>query len=286
MIKIIEAPFGLGAQITETTLAPIQIEKHLSFAHTTIVCDNNYAIKPLGKARLQSVLEFCSSLASNVSKALDESEFPIVIGGDHSIAIGTWSAITSKLGVKGEFGLLWIDAHLDSHNYETSPSKAYHGMPLAALLGNGEPELVNLVSHGAKLSFKHVVVIGARDFEPEEHEFLLKNGVKIFYMNDINLHGLDHIFQEAVKIASAAIGGYGISIDMDAFDPTYAPGVGSRADGGIIADEFFAAVDALITNKLKALEIVECNPLRDEDNKTVLLSAKIANTFATKLNYS
>ena len=224
-------------------------------------------ISPLeGSDKVAVVAECASRLASAVSATLTAGDFPILIGGDHSCAIGSWRGVAQALAGK-PLGMLWIDAHLDSHTPDTSHSGALHGMPLACLLGVGPEKLTD----GATiLQPQHVAVIGARSFEPEEYALLKGLGVRVFFMEEIARRGLDDVMQEALTIVQNGTAGFGLSLDLDAIDPLDAPGVSTPSPSGLRATELASVLARLRDHPgLLALEIAEYDPYRDEDGKTV-----------------
>jgi ornithine--oxo-acid transaminase len=233
--------------------------------------------------RLAQVKEFSENLSKEVIE-VQSSHFPVILGGDHTIAIGTWSALTTALHAQGNFGLIWVDAHMDSHTPKTSHTQNIHGMPLAALLGYGEEVLVNVASNGAKLHPQHVVLIGVRSFEPEEAEFLRKLNVRIYFMSEVQRRGFEEIFQEAVQIVSQHTKGFGVSIDIDAFDPEIAPGTGAHAIGGILhKTDVTNSLKSISQNpKFKALEIAEFDPSRDIQHKTTILVQELVSSVINR----
>jgi arginase len=221
--------------------------------------------------RIQLIARFSEKLAKEV-KACKKLAFPVILGGDHSVAIGTWSGVITALEAQSEFGLIWIDAHMDAHTQDTTPSGNIHGMPLAALLGHGASELIDICEKGAKLHPSHVVLIGVRSFEPDEAELLDKLNVKVFYMTDVKKRGFESIFHEALETVSQGTKAFGVSIDLDAFDPTFAPGTGTQESGGIDPIDVIPCLSQIKDNPaFKALEIVEFDPTRDIDNKSAKL---------------
>lgn len=223
-----------------------------------------------GSSTAGRIAELCRDLADEVALALRADEFPVVIGGDHSVAIGTWSGVARVLGEP--FGLLWIDAHLDSHTPETSYSGAIHGMPLACLLGRGDKRLLDMGLIGAQISAAHTVVLGPRSYEPEEFAFLQRMGVRIIDSEQVHQRGFVDCLEEAVGIVSAAPAGFGVTLDLDAIDPQLAPGVGSPEPDGLVAHDALMAIHlAAGMAGFKALEIVEYNPDRDQYGATASL---------------
>ncbi len=196
----------------------------------------------------------------------------LVVGGDHSCAIGTWSGVADALRPKGALGLIWIDAHMDMHVPQTSHSGAVNGMPVAALLGYGAPQLTSIASSGAAIDPRHLCLIGARSFEPEEIAFAQRQGVRVIDMPELRRRGVEAVLAEARTIAANGAAGYGVSLDLDAFDPTEAPGVGTPAPDGIHAADFLAPWRGLVkTPSCVGIEIVEYNPARDRPARTIRL---------------
>jgi arginase len=278
-ISLIGAASGWGAQIHETEAGPhilqqLGIADHLlglgiPVGWTAMVSPMKTAEElklSVGDSKiLLLIAEHAEHLASVVKKQIQRKAFPVVLGGDHAVAIGTWSGIVNSMGAHGKFGLIWVDAHMDAHIPETSPSHAYHGMPLAVLLGKGDPSLLGIGGAFPKLSAHHVCLIDSRSYEPEEHALLKKVGVRIFYREEVEKRGIAAVFKEAIEIATTNTAGFGISIDLDAFNPCETPGVGSPEEFGIHLDDFLPALSKVGTHpNLCGLEIVEYNPSLDD----------------------
>jgi ornithine--oxo-acid transaminase len=204
-----------------------------------------------------------------MSRTLAQQRLPVVLGGDHSGAIGTWKGAAQALAGSGPVGLLWIDAHLDAHVPGTSPSGNIHGMPLAVLLGHGDPRLTG-IANGISLQPQHVCVVGPHSYEPAEAAFLRSVGVRVYDMDEIARRGLGAVVREALQIVSAASAGFGVTIDLDAIDPREAPGVGTPVPGGLRTEDLASALAQLHARAdLVALEIVEYDPAHDSDGATV-----------------
>jgi arginase len=195
----------------------------------------------------------------------------IVIGGDHSCAIGTWSGVSAALRPKGPIGLVWVDAHMDMHVPETTPTGAIHGMSLAALLGYGAPALTRLFGEPA-IDPSHLCLVGVRSHEPEEDELATRLGVRVIRMDEVRGRGLRSILQEAKLRVTAGTIGYGVSLDLDAVDPADAPGVGTPELGGIKAAQFLDSWSGLVRDpRCVAIEMAEYNPARDIEARTARL---------------
>lgn len=237
-----------------------------------------------GLSARDEVVQVCGALMPLVRDSVRQKECPVIIGGDHSCAIGTWSGVAQALRPDGPLGLVWIDAHMDSHVPETSPSGAYHGMPLAALMGYGDPRLTAITEHGGVLDPANLSIVGVRSYEPEEAALLEKLGVRVYFMEDIARLGLRRVLEAAVGAVSGRTAGIGVSIDLDAVDPSDAPGVGSPVPGGLRADDLLAALStARRRSDFTALEVVEYNPSCDVDQRTKKLITRLITTvFGTE----
>ena len=222
-----------------------------------------------GLSKLNAVVQLCEQLAYITEKLAQNKQRFIVLGGDHSAAVGTWSGVQSVYEDQGPIGLLWIDAHLDSHTFETTESGNIHGMPLAALLGRGATELTQLFTSQTKLLPQHVCVLGARSYEPGEWETLNELGVHVFYMDEIHARGLDDCYEEAINIVKTGTAAYGISFDLDAIDPSEAPGVSAPEPNGILREELLPLlISEIYEPNCLGIEIMEFNPHQDKNNLT------------------
>lgn len=220
------------------------------------------------------VLEVVTHVHDQVKDTFQKGEFPLILGGDHSIAIGTWSAITSALGSE-EMGLIWVDAHLDAHTFHTTPSQNIHGMPVAVLLGHGDIRFTSLGGPLAKLKPQNVCIIGARSFEEGEADLLSRLGVRVYSIQDVRERGFETVFQEARSQFSAKR--FGLSLDVDAFDPEEAPGTGTPERSGLHLHDVRETLKGLANDPaLLGLEIVEFNPHLDVKQKTCQLAWELA----------
>jgi ornithine--oxo-acid transaminase len=229
-----------------------------------------------GPETASAVAELCAQLAREVSESVRRGEAFAVYGDDHSCAVGTWSGAAAALRGRGSLGLVWIDAHMDSHVPATSPSGKLHGMPLACLLGFGAPELVNLGGFAPKLAPDRVCLVGVHSYEPAERVLLERLGVRVYYSDEVGRRGLEAVMAEALAIVRHETAGFGISIDLDAVDPDDAPGVTTPAPGGLRAEALRRALGGIsgIPGFL-GLEITELDPRRDRNRVTAYLAADL-----------
>lgn len=228
---------------------------------------------------LHDVASLCTQLALQTQQSVLAGQKFITLGGDHSAAIGSWSGIANA--IKGDLGLIWFDAHMDAHTFQTSATNNIHGMPLACLLGHGEPALTQILSKQAKLKPENVVLIGIRSYEAGEETLLKKLGIKIFYMKDIERLGLETVMQEALSIVTKNTTAFGISIDLDGFDPKDAPGTGTAEENGVSATEFLKHFSSITTRqKFTGMDVVEFSPGLDVNNKTESLIKKLCDYLA------
>lgn len=218
---------------------------------------------------LRAVARTCWRLAAETAESVRRGIDFAVIGGDHSCAVGTWSGAANVLQTRGPLGLVWIDAHMDSHVPETSPSGALHGMPLACLLGYGPLPLTGLARPGPALNPRHVSLVGVRSFEPEEADLVRRLGVRVFFMDDVRTRGLASVFDEALAIARDGTAGFGVTVDLDAIDPEDAPGVGTPVPGGLRGDDVLGVLRSLGRfPDFVGVEVAELNPALDRDGIT------------------
>jgi arginase len=215
---------------------------------------------------LEEVVMVNEELAQRVSRIVEEGRFPLVLGGDHSIAIGT---IAGTAKYYQNMGVIWYDAHGDLNTGETSPSGNIHGMPLAVSLGVGHDKLTKIAGYAPKVKPEHVVIIGARDLDPGERKLIKELGMKVFTMHEIDRMGMTYVMEEAIKHVSNGTDGVHLSLDLDALDPHDAPGVGTPVIGGISYRESHLAMEILAeADILTSAEFVEVNPILDHGNTT------------------
>lgn len=226
---------------------------------------------------LSEISDACKDLSDIVEKSLDESMMPIVLGGDHSIAAGTLSGVATHFKKKDKrVGLIWLDAHGDINTPESSPSGNVHGMPLAATMGYGATELVELQGFKPKVESQNISLVGIRDLDSAEKKLAKKSGVHVYTMRDIDERGMREVMSDALKHAMDDTDGISVSLDMDFVDPVDAPGVGTPVRGGVTYREAHLAMEMIAdTEAMVSLEVVEINPVIDEHNRTALLGVEL-----------
>lgn len=229
------------------------------------------------------IAQLCQYTAKQSYDAVIQQQRFLVLGGDHSCAIGSWSGAAVALQEHNrELGLIWIDAHMDSHTLITSPSHNVHGMPVAALLGFGDPRLTEVLSKKAKIKPENLVLIGVRSFEEGEAALLKDLNAKIYFMEEVKEVGILKVLHEAIVHVTRNTAGFGISIDLDALDPCNAPGVGSPVEDGINPDNFIESLKLIHDHeKFIGAEIAELNPEFDKDNKTAEIAVRMIQALYT-----
>jgi arginase len=231
-----------------------------------------------GNARyLAQITRSATRVMRIVERAANAGKLPLVLGGDHSVAVGTVSGMARAFRKRKQpLGLIWIDAHPDMNTPETSPSGNVHGMPLACLLGMGPPELARLGGFAPKIDSRKTVLIGIRDVDALEKPHVRASGVRAFTMRDLDERGLRAVVNEAIEIAGAGTAGFHVSLDMDAVDPREAPGVGTPVRGGMTYREAHLAMELICdSGRMRSMEVVEVNPVLDEGNRTAALAVEL-----------
>jgi arginase len=289
-VSILGVPLGFGASAAGVDIGPAAMRvARLNHRVTQL----GYEVRDLGDLRvarpnhvagpsdkLKYLLEIsraCEELAAEVRGILVAGELPIVLGGDHSIAIGSIAGVASYYREREEaLGLIWFDAHADMNTPETSPSGNIHGMPLAALLGYGAPELTEVGGFAPKLEPRYCAHIGARDVDQGERELIRKLGMRFFTMREIDERGMSACIDEAISIASRAPAGYAVTLDVDALDPGDAPGSGTVVRGGLSYRESHLAMEKIAeAGGMRSLEVVEINTALDSNNRTAELGVEL-----------
>ena len=235
---------------------------------------------PIGNrhARYMGEIARASGLLSKaVERIIERRRFPLILGGDHSIAIGTISGVAAHCRKKKKrLGLLWVDAHSDIHVPTTSPSGNIHGMPLAALFGLGPKELSGVGGPGSKLDPSRVALVGIRSLEDGERKHLAELGIRVYTMSEIDRDGIHAVMSDALARVTDGTDCLHVSFDLDAVDPTLAPGVGTPVKGGLDYREAHTIMELIAASKrMTSLEVVEVNPILDERNRSAVLAVEL-----------
>src|ERR1700687_4664293 len=235
---------------------------------------------------LKEITATCTKNAELVIKTLEAGMIPLVLGGDHSVAAGTGAGIAEFYPRQNQrIGLIWIDAHTDINTPDSSPSGNVHGMPLAATMGLGLPELANIFNFSPKVKPENCVLGGVRDIDAVEKENVRRAGISVFTMRDIDERRMRPVMEEALRMAGRGTAGYHVSLDMDWIDPEDAPGVGTPVWGGATYREAHLAMEIISDHgRMTSFEIVEVNPVIDEHNQTADLAVELAlSAFGMKI---
>jgi len=219
---------------------------------------------------LKEIADTCTHLANLVLEIHQEGRTPLVLGGDHSIAMGTVSGMSESFRRQGKkLGLIWFDAHADFNTPEISPSGNVHGMPMAAIMGYGPHELTHIFGFAPKIQPEHAVMIGIREVDKEERELVKKSGVRVFTMKDIDRRGIGSVLDEAISIITKGTDGFAATLDADFLDPYESPGVATPVRGGADYREAHLAMEMIAdTKRIASFEVTEINPILDVHNKT------------------
>ena len=236
-----------------------------------------------GSARYLSLIAtVCEAVCREVVAVLEAGGLPLVIGGDHSLAIGTLAGIASYLRARSSGvqavspGLIWFDAHCDINTPQSSPSGNIHGMPLACLLGNGPDALTRIGFAGAKLDAARCALVGVRDIDAGERSLVKASGIRIFTIAEIDRRGMAAVMDEALAIASAPSAMLHVSFDIDALDPAVAPGTGTTKPGGLTYREAHLALEMVADcGRMTSMDMVEVNPTLDLHNRTAELAVEL-----------
>jgi arginase len=240
-------------------------------------------IDPISKLRnLDLVAEKNTMLSEKVDNIIKSGSFPLVLGGDHSIAIGTLAGVSKHYK---NLGVIWYDAHGDLNTADTSPSGNIHGMPLAVSIGLGHESLIQLGGYAPKVKPENIVIIGARSLDDGEKALIKEQGIRVYTMHEIDRLGMAKVMEESISYLKGKTDGVHLSLDLDGLDPADAPGVGTPVIGGISYRESHLAMEMLAESSIvTSAEFVEVNPILDDKNKTAIAAvALIGSLFGEKL---
>jgi arginase len=289
-VTILGVPLGYGASMAGVDIGPAALRVARLNQR---IARLGHSVRDLGDLRLErpqtipddtAKLKFvreismaCEQLAGEVEAILGAGEFPIIVGGDHSIAIGSFAGAAAYFRRREQsLGLIWFDAHADMNTPETTPTGNIHGMPLAVLLGFGAPELTRVGGFSPTIDPAMCAHVGARDVDPGERELIKKLGVRFFTMREIDERGMSACMDEAIAIASKGTAGYAVTFDVDALDPGDAPGSGTLVRGGLTYREAHLGMEKIAEHGgMRSLEIVEINTALDVNNKTAELGVEL-----------
>jgi arginase len=289
-VSILGVPLGFGSSMAGVDIGPAALRVARLNQR---IAQLGYEVRDLGDMRiarpealteaaekpkyLREISQACADLSVEVHNMLTAGEIPLTLGGDHSIAIGSISGVSSFFRDRDEqVGLIWFDAHADMNTPDTSPSGNIHGMPLAALLGYGAPELTNIAGFAPKLDPKFCAHIGARELDQGERELIRQLGIRFFTMREIDERGIAACMDDAIAIASRAPAGYCVTFDIDALDPGDAPGSGTLVRGGMTYRESHLAMEKIAeAGGMRSLEVVEINTALDINNRTAELGVEL-----------
>jgi arginase len=298
-IRVIGVPLDLGQSRRGVDMGPSAVrvaglEGRLESLGHVVEDAGNIAVaiaeqKQKGHPRakyLKEITSTCSKEAELVVKTLTAGKVPLVLGGDHSIAVGTVSGVAEFYRRQNhKVGLIWFDAHSDMNTPESSPSGNVHGMPLAAIMGLWDSDLSKIFPFSPKVAPENCVLVGVRDVDSAEKENIRRAGIEVYTMRDIDERGMRTVVEEALRAAGRGTAGYHVSLDMDWIDPEDAPGVGTPVRGGATYREAHLAMEIVADHgRMLSFEIVEVNPVIDEHNRTASLAVELAlSAFGKKI---
>jgi len=289
-ISILGAPLDLGAGRRGVDMGPSALRVANLNARLAKL---GYAVEDLGNVEVEQqesarpgagnarylpqITRTCRELAERVEKIADKGKIPLVLGGDHSVAIGTIAGMSHSFRRRGKsLGVIWVDAHTDMNTPATSPSGNVHGMPLACVVGKGPRPLTHLFGYAPKANPANVVLVGIRDVDATERDIVKKSGVQVFTMRHIDEMGMHEVMAQAIQIAGDGTDGIHVSLDMDGVDPDEAPGVGTPVPGGITYREAHLAMEIICdSRRMVSMEVVEVNPVLDVANRTANLAVEL-----------
>lgn len=296
-VNLIGVPIKYGCDRDGVQFGP---DKLRALGVIDIIKSNGYSVYDMGNLYVPDIMEECkynwhktakyfdpikdvtTNLAHSVYSSLESSSFPFVIGGDHSLGMGSIAGASKFFE---EIAVIWVDAHGDINDIETSPSGNVHGMPLAASMNVGHPDLTNLYYKGIKVKPENVYIIGARDLDPGEIDLAEKLKINLYTMDDINNIGLEEILTDAInKIKSSNVDGVHLSFDIDVLDSEVAPGTGTPVKDGLNVEESKLILDMILSSKfITSMDFVEFNPILDIEDKTSKICVELLDFIFKKI---
>jgi len=289
-IRIVGAPIDLGAGRRGVDMGPSALRvAHIGEQLRDLGYDvedggdvpvRNPEELPHGDPRLkyrEPIREMAEAVSARVEKAVQDGALPIILGGDHSVAIGSTAGIARALKPRGEsFGIIWFDAHADMNVPESTPSGNIHGMALAVALGLGDKALTQVAGFAPKLAARNAVLVGTRSIDEKERGVVRQSGIHVFTMRDIDERGMRAVMVDALAAALDGTRGVHVSLDIDFMDPDLAPGTGTVVRGGVTEREAHLAMEMVAdTGKLLSMDVTEINPVLDEHNQTARLAVDL-----------
>lgn len=286
-VSILGVPMDLGADRRGVDMGPSAIrcaglEQRLEEIGFTVHDEGDLVVRraktysTIPESNLKYLYEIVrvnEELAEAVAAIAGQNRFPLVLGGDHSIAIGTLAGIARH---RRNVGVIWYDAHGDVNTAETSPSGNIHGMALAVALGYGDPALTGIGGPAPKVKPENVVLVGSRSLDPGERKFLRDRGIQVFTMHEIDRLGISRVMEQAIEVAAKGTDGVHLSLDLDGLDPKEAPGVGTPVPAGIGLRESLLAMEILAdAGVVTSAEFVEVNPTLDTRNETAKIAVEL-----------
>ncbi|MDW4209194.1 arginase [Staphylococcus saprophyticus] len=238
---------------------------------------NKFNSEQQGLRNLEEIIETSETLSQSVSNSLSNNHFPLILGGDHSIAIGSISGVSKHYE---NLGVIWYDAHGDLNIPEESPSGNIHGMPLRILAGDGDDKLVNIANYAPKVKPENIVLIGMRDLDVGERQYIKDNNIKTYTMAEVDRYDIKQVIEETIDYLKEKTDGIHLSLDVDALDPVETPGTGTRVLGGLTYRESHFALELLHnSNLVTSMDLVEVNPLIDHNNDTAEQAVGLVGSF-------
>lgn len=285
-VEVLGAPVDLGADRRGVDMGPSAI-RYAGLLTGLETC--GYAVSDLGNLPLLladgeevgserakylgHIVRMAGTIAGAVTEVCQRGNLPLILGGDHSVSLGTVAGVVSEHSI----GLIWLDAHGDFNTPDTSPSGNVHGMVLAALAGYGDMSMISIGSRSPMVAAGSIALVGVRELDSDERDLLKSSGVVVFTMTDIDRRGMAEVMQQAIEVTSRGVEGLHLSLDMDVVDPVQAPGVGTPVTGGINYREGQLAMEMIAaTGLLSSMDVVEVNPILDGHNKTAELAVDLA----------
>jgi len=292
-IHVIGMQMDLGASKRGVNMGPLAIRyaglmDKLEEMEFTVVDKGDILTGPTETSdprmkNFRPIFEANKKLFEQVTDSLRKGALPVILGGDHSVAAGSITAAATHFN---KLGLIWIDAHGDFNNDESSPSGNMHGMPLSAVTGFGPEKMIAFSDAVRHVDPRHVAVVGGRDIDPGERKRMAASGIHVFSIHEVDRLGMSEVMNRAIEVASDGTDGIHVSFDVDAITPEEAPGVGTPVHSGLTVREAFLTAELVAeTGKLLSLDMVEINPILDERNKTGILACELILSFLGKTVY-